>query len=81
MERARPNASTRTTTMAELLGTFAFANDLAFGLAQDDSIRSCYMAVRLAATQPSRWQSESEGTRSTRTWPTPTSTCSATRCS
>ena len=34
--------------MAGLLGAFAFANDLAFGLAQDDSVRSCYLAIRIA---------------------------------
>src|SRR5215212_7718117 len=35
-------------TMAELLCAFAYASDLAFGLQLEDSLRSCYVAVRLA---------------------------------
>ena len=31
-----------------MLGAFAFANDLAFGLAEDDSLRSCIIASRIA---------------------------------
>jgi HD-GYP domain-containing protein (c-di-GMP phosphodiesterase class II) len=34
--------------MGELLGAFAFASDLAFGLELEDSLRSCYIATRLA---------------------------------
>ena len=36
------------TTLGELLCAFAYASDLAFGLQLDDSLRSCYLAVRLA---------------------------------
>jgi hypothetical protein len=36
------------TSMGELLGAFAFASDLAFGLPLDDSLRSCYLATRIA---------------------------------
>ncbi len=35
-------------TLGELLCAFAYASDLAFGLQLDDSLRSCYMAYRLA---------------------------------
>jgi hypothetical protein len=34
--------------MGELLGAFAFASDLAFGLQLEDTLRSCYLATRLA---------------------------------
>ena len=34
--------------MGELLVAFAFASDLAFGLQLEDSLRSCYLATRLA---------------------------------
>jgi HD-GYP domain-containing protein (c-di-GMP phosphodiesterase class II) len=34
--------------MGELLGAFAFASDLAFGLQLEDSLRSCYLASRIA---------------------------------
>jgi HD-GYP domain-containing protein (c-di-GMP phosphodiesterase class II) len=34
--------------MGELLGAFAFASDLAFGLTLEDSLRTCYLATRLA---------------------------------
>ncbi len=34
--------------MGELLCAFAYASDLAFGLQWEDSLRSCYVAVRLA---------------------------------
>src|SRR5215216_7487473 len=37
-------------TMGELLCAFAYATDLAFGLQLEDSLRSCYVAVRLAKT-------------------------------
>jgi HD-GYP domain-containing protein (c-di-GMP phosphodiesterase class II) len=35
-------------TMGQLLCAFAYASDLAFGLQLEDSLRSCYLAVRLA---------------------------------
>src|SRR5215212_5432647 len=35
-------------TMAELLCAFAYANDLAFGLQLEDTLRSCYLAWRIA---------------------------------
>lgn len=47
MERERHVQDTAT-GMAGILSAFAFANDLAFGLAEDDSIRSAYLAVRIA---------------------------------
>ncbi|HEX5369871.1 MAG TPA: HD domain-containing phosphohydrolase, partial [Dehalococcoidia bacterium] len=34
--------------MAQLLCAFAYASDLAFGLQLEDSMRSCYLALRLA---------------------------------
>lgn len=34
-------------TMGQLLCAFAYASDLAFGLQLEDSLRSCYVAVRL----------------------------------
>jgi HD-GYP domain-containing protein (c-di-GMP phosphodiesterase class II) len=34
--------------MGELLGAFAYASDLAFGLDWEDSLRTCYMAARIA---------------------------------
>jgi len=34
--------------MGELLGAFAYASDLAFGLNLEDSLRSCYLSMRLA---------------------------------
>ncbi|MPZ48851.1 MAG: HD domain-containing protein [Dehalococcoidia bacterium] len=34
--------------MAELMGAFSIASDLAFGYQLEDSIRSCYVAMRLA---------------------------------
>jgi response regulator RpfG family c-di-GMP phosphodiesterase/DNA-binding CsgD family transcriptional regulator len=34
--------------MGELLGAFAYASDLAFGLNLEDSLRTCYLATRLA---------------------------------
>ena len=34
--------------MGELLGAFAFASDLAFGLNLEDSLKSCFVATRLA---------------------------------
>src|SRR5688572_11105777 len=36
------------TSMGELLTAFAFASDLAFGIDIEDSLRSCYVATRLA---------------------------------
>jgi HD-GYP domain-containing protein (c-di-GMP phosphodiesterase class II) len=36
------------TSMGELLVAFAFASDLAFGLQLEDSLRSCYLATRIA---------------------------------
>jgi HD-GYP domain-containing protein (c-di-GMP phosphodiesterase class II) len=36
--------------MGQLLCAFAYASDLAFGLQLEDSLRSCYVAVRLADT-------------------------------
>src|SRR5687767_412083 len=36
------------TSMGELLGAFAYASDLAFGLQLEDSLRSCYFATHLA---------------------------------
>src|SRR5690606_1877738 len=51
MASTRPSGTGASRTggsLAELLGAFAFANDLAFGLELDDSVRSCYMAIRLA---------------------------------
>ena len=36
------------TSMGDLLGAFAFASDLAFGLQLEDSLRTCYLATRLA---------------------------------
>jgi HD-GYP domain-containing protein (c-di-GMP phosphodiesterase class II) len=36
------------TSMGELLGAFAYASDLAFGLQLEDSLRCCYLAMRLA---------------------------------
>ncbi len=35
-------------TIGQLLCAFAYASDLAFGLQLEDSVRSCYLAVRLA---------------------------------
>lgn len=37
-------------TMGELLCAFAYASDLAFGLQLEDSLRACYVAVRMAET-------------------------------
>ena len=37
-------------TMGQLLCAFAYASDIAFGLQLEDSLRSCYLAVRLAET-------------------------------
>ena len=37
-----------TTTIGDLLCAFAYASDLAFGLQFEDSLRSCYLATRLA---------------------------------
>lgn len=36
------------TSMGELLGAFAYASDLAFGLHLEDSLRSCFVAMRNA---------------------------------
>src|SRR5262245_39411958 len=36
------------TSMGELLGAFAYASDLAFGLPLEDSLRSCFVATRIA---------------------------------
>jgi HD-GYP domain-containing protein (c-di-GMP phosphodiesterase class II) len=36
------------TSMGELLGAFAFASDLAFGLPLEDCLRTCYLAARVA---------------------------------
>ena len=38
----------RKATLGQLLCAFAYASDLAFGLQLDDSLRSCYLAWRLA---------------------------------
>jgi HD-GYP domain-containing protein (c-di-GMP phosphodiesterase class II) len=35
-------------SMGQLLSAFAYASDLAFGLQLEDSLRSCYVAVRMA---------------------------------
>ena len=35
-------------TMGQLLCAFAYASDLAFGLQLEDSLRSCYLAFRIA---------------------------------
>ena len=43
----RPEPSKRT-TLGDLLCAFAYASDLAFGLQFEDSLRSCYLATRLA---------------------------------
>jgi HD-GYP domain-containing protein (c-di-GMP phosphodiesterase class II) len=37
-------------TMGQLLCAFAYASDLAFGLQLEDTLRSCYLAVRMAET-------------------------------
>src|SRR5688572_21868721 len=36
------------TSMGELLGAFAYASDLAFGLHLEDSLRSCFVTMRIA---------------------------------
>ena len=45
---SRPGNADRRTSMGELLCAFAYASDLAFGLQFEDSLRSCYLATRLA---------------------------------
>lgn len=37
-----------TSTLAQVLCAFAYANDLAFGLQLEDTLRSCYLASRIA---------------------------------
>lgn len=40
---------TTDTRVAEILGAFTYASDLAFGLKFEDGLRACYIAMRLAA--------------------------------
>jgi HD-GYP domain-containing protein (c-di-GMP phosphodiesterase class II) len=44
----RPDEPSQSIRTAELLGTFAVAGDLAFGFQLEDSIRTCYLSMRLA---------------------------------
>ena len=48
MKTRADSAPSQRTSMGELLSAFAFASDLAFGLQLEDSLRSCYLATRLA---------------------------------
>lgn len=45
---ADPLQTSAPVTMGQLLCAFAYASDLAFGLQLEDSLRSCYVAVRMA---------------------------------
>src|SRR5438105_1374882 len=48
MPAVQGRSNTPPVTMAQLLCALAYASDLAFGLQLEDSLRSCYLAVRLA---------------------------------